>query len=69
MAIKEFEIDADDVSVTSGNYQTVVLAFKADADKLLDSFSVEEIVDHCDAGALLDAIGEDVALRHFDVTN
>lgn len=63
----EFEVDAKELSVSSGDRYSVILCFTANGGHILDNFNIEDVVNHFGAKKLLDEIGEKVAREHFDI--
>lgn len=63
----EFEVDAKELSVCSGDRYSVVLSFVADGEHVLAHFKAEDVVRHFNERELLDLIGESAAKRHFDI--
>lgn len=57
----------DAVQVTPDRNYLAVTIEGADDTEILSVFNEDDIVKHFDAGRLLDAIGREEALYHFDI--
>lgn len=64
---KSFSVSASSISVSpSGNY-LVDMDFEAEDGDVLGCFTLKEVIEYFGQADLLDEIGKDVSVEHFDI--
>lgn len=69
MAKVDIDVEASSVEVSAGNYEKVnVRLIGAESSDVMNSLSIDDVVEHFGAKYLLDEIGEQEARNHFGIT-